>query len=267
MRRANEWTQQKFREYGTDRTDSRELEVRRQLDARPDDAAHARAAAARAARRVVGVVAGHERPTRRRRRVSSTRAPKEFNRRFAGKLARQVGDDRRSRIRTRIPTDRPVTHADSARLDSARAELRAADRRRARFMPNRSVSCGAREGGRRDPRRRQGVRAAHDERLAGRDLALSADRDLATRSTRSSSGSLSAASACSIEADIKNTFGRDDVAPGEHASPRFAAAKSRTKSCCSARISIRGISRRAAPTTEPARSPCSRRRAFSRRPA
>ena len=49
---------------------SRELQVRRWLDARADDASHAGAAATRDDRRLVGVGAGNERTDRGQRRVS-----------------------------------------------------------------------------------------------------------------------------------------------------------------------------------------------------
>ena len=68
-RRANEWTRQKFREYGADRAELEPWTFGVGWTARRDDDPHARAAEARAARRVVGLVAGNERAARGRRRV------------------------------------------------------------------------------------------------------------------------------------------------------------------------------------------------------
>ena len=114
------------------------MDVRRRLDARSDDATHARAAE----RELLGVswawAPGTNGPLAGDVVFMDARTEAEFNSRFKGKLAGKwvmMG----LAYPNENPADPPVTHADSARLDSARAELRARTNDEAFFFTNRSV--------------------------------------------------------------------------------------------------------------------------------
>lgn len=138
VRRANEWTQQKFREYGADRATlepwtfgvgwTRGPMTLRML--------------APQKRELLGVswawAPGTNGPLAGDVVFMDARTEAEFNSRFKGKLAGKwvmMG----LAYPNENPADPPVTHADSARLDSARAELRARTNDEAFFFTNRSV--------------------------------------------------------------------------------------------------------------------------------
>ena len=123
MRTANEWTQQKFREYGMDRTAlepwpfgvgwTRGPMTLRMLEPQK--------------RELIGVswawAPGTNGPVAGDVVLLDARTEGEFNQRFRGKLAGKwvmMG----LAYPTEQPSNRPATRADSARLDSARAELR-----------------------------------------------------------------------------------------------------------------------------------------------
>ena len=140
------------------------------------------------------------------------------------------------------PDGPPLTHADSARdrLAAPRARCRRRTRS-ARSCQSRVRVARARADRRGDSRRRQGVRPAHDERLAG---AISpfpqiVDRQRRLRAVRAAGAARRARRDRGRHHEHVHAATRSSSATP---SPRFAAAKSRTKSCCSARISTRGIS-------------------------
>jgi hypothetical protein len=138
VRRANEWTEQKFREYGMDRTAlepytfgvgwTRGPMTLRML--------------APQKRELLGVSwawsPGTNGPLAGDVVFMDARTESEFNQRFKGKLAGKwvmMG----LAYPNENPADPPVTHADSAHLDSARAVLRARTDDEAFFFTNRSV--------------------------------------------------------------------------------------------------------------------------------
>ncbi len=61
-KRASDWTRQQFLEYGADRAELEAWDFGVGWTRGADDGSHARATASRNARRVVGLVAGDERP-------------------------------------------------------------------------------------------------------------------------------------------------------------------------------------------------------------
>jgi carboxypeptidase Q len=143
VRRANEWTEQKFREYGADRTGlepwtfgigwTRGPMTLRML--------------APQKRELLGVSwawsPGTNGPLPGDVVLMDARTQGEFNSRFKGKLTGKwvmMG----LAYPTENPADPPVTHADSARLDSARAQLRARTNDEAYFLP-RSTAFAAGE--------------------------------------------------------------------------------------------------------------------------
>jgi carboxypeptidase Q len=138
VRRANEWTEQKFREYGADRAVlepwtfgvgwTRGPMTLRML--------------APQKRELLGVswawAPGTNGPLAGDVVFMDARTEAEFNQRFKGKLTGKwvmMG----LAYPNENPADPPVTHADSAKLDAARAELRARNNDEAFFFPNRTV--------------------------------------------------------------------------------------------------------------------------------
>ncbi|HEY4306793.1 MAG TPA: M20/M25/M40 family metallo-hydrolase [Gemmatimonadaceae bacterium] len=134
VRRANEWTQQKFKEYGMDRTAlepwtfgvgwTRGPMTVRMLTPQK--------------RELLGVswawAPGTNGPVAGDVVYMDARTQADFEKRFKGKLAGKwvmMG----LAYPTENPADPPATHADSARLDSARAMLRARNDDEAKFLP------------------------------------------------------------------------------------------------------------------------------------
>ena len=135
-----------------------------------------------------------------------------------------------------------MTHADSVQPRFAATRTRRRPTRSAASCRTRRYSAWRREHRGPDSRRRQGIRAVHDERLAGRRLAASADRHL-ERELLAVPAARAARRARVDRGRHQEHASRSDAAPRSTTpSRRFAAATSRTKSCCSARISIRGTS-------------------------
>jgi hypothetical protein len=137
MRRANEWTQQKFREYGMDRT---------ALEAWTFGVGWTRGPMtlrmlAPQRREIQGVSwawsPGTNGPLAGDVVFMDARTVAEFNRRFVGKLKGKW-----VMMGLAYPTENaanpPVTKADSMRLDSARAELRPRDAEEIHFFNNRT---------------------------------------------------------------------------------------------------------------------------------
>jgi carboxypeptidase Q len=209
VRRANEWTEQKFKEYGADRTAlepwtfgvgwTRGPMTLRML--------------APQKRELLGVSwawsPGTNGPVAGDVVFMDARTEAEFNQRFKGKLAGKwvmMG----LAYPNENPADPPVTHADSARLDSARAVLRARTNDEAYFFNNRTVFA-AREhpaGLIRDGGKQFGLFTMSGSPAAisslpqivvGNDVYLQFSR-LAKRGVP-----------VRIEADIQNTFTRDTL--------------------------------------------------------
>ena len=259
MRRANEWTQQKFSRVRSRSRRSRAVSfgigwTRGPMTLRMLAPQH---------REILGVSwawsPGTKGPVAGDVVFMDARTQSDFDRRFAGKLRGawvMLGPrlSRRECCSASAHARRfgPPRHAGPAVGPHTNEEVRLLQL--ARPAPR------ARGRGRRDPRRRKAIRSIHDERLAGLRLADSTNRHR-QRQLRATRASRPPRRTARLEVDISNSFTRDTSSSGIP-SPKFAAAKSPTKSSCSARISTRGIWRRAAPTTAPAPSPCSRRRAF-----
>ena len=209
VRRANEWTEQKFREYGADRTAlepwtfgvgwTRGPMTLRML--------------APQKRELLGVSwawsPGTNGPLAGDVVFLDARTEAEFNQRFKGKLAGKwvmMG----LAYPNESPGDPPVTHADSVRLDSARAELRPRTNDEAFFFNNRTVFA-AREhpaGLVRDGGKQFGLFTMSGSPVAisslpqiviGNDVYLQFER-LARRGET-----------VRLEADIKNTFTTDTL--------------------------------------------------------
>lgn len=209
VRRANEWTQQKFREYGVDRA---ELEgwkfglgwTRGPMTLRM---------LAPQKRELLGVSwawsPGTNGPLAGDVVMLDARTEAEFNRRFKGKLAGKwvmMGPA----YPNENPADPPVTHADSARLDSARAALRPRTDDEAFFISNRTYFA-AREhpaGLIRDGGKQFGLFT-----MSGSPAAISSlpqiviGNDVYLQFTRL----LARGEPVRIEADIRNSFTRDTL--------------------------------------------------------
>jgi hypothetical protein len=209
VRRANEWTQQKFREYGADRA---ELEpwtfgvgwTRGPMTLRM---------LAPQKRELLGVSwawsPGTNGPLAGDVVFMDARTEAEFNRRFKGKLAGKwvmMG----LAYPNENPADPPVTHADSATLDSARAVLRPRTDDEAFFFNNRTYFA-AREhpaGLIRDGGKQFGLFT-----MSGSPAAVSSlpqiviGNDVYSQFTRL----LLRGEPVRIEADIRNSFTRDTL--------------------------------------------------------
>jgi len=134
LRRANEWTQQKFKEYGADKATLEPWTfgvgwTRGPMTVRM---------LAPQKRELLGVSwawsPGTNGPLAGDVVYMDARTTQDFNARFKGKLAGKwvmMG----LAFPTENPADPPVTHADSARLDSARAMLRARNSDESSFLP------------------------------------------------------------------------------------------------------------------------------------
>ena len=209
MRRANEWTQQKFREYGADRTDLESYKfgvtwTRGPTTARMLAPQHRELLAVSWAwsRGTNGPLAGDV-------VYVDARTPQEYQRRFAGRLSGKwvmIG----AAYPNANPDGPPMTAADSARLDSLRrARLPQTDEER-RFMPARYEMMG-------------------DEKVAGVIwdggkefglLTMSGAPDaiapfpqivISNENYSQFQRLIQRGERVSIEVDIKNTFGRDEV--------------------------------------------------------
>jgi hypothetical protein len=209
VRRANEWTQRKFREYGADRA---ELEpwtfgvgwTRGPMTLRM---------LAPQKRELLGVSwawsPGTNGPLAGDVVFMDARTEAEFNRRFKGTLAGKwvmMGLP----YPNENPADPPVTHADSARLDSARAVLRPRTDDEAFFFNNRTYFA-AREhpaGLIRDGGKQFGLFT-----MSGSPAAISSlpqiviGNDVYSQFARL----LTRGEPVRIEADIKNSFTRDTL--------------------------------------------------------
>ncbi|HEY4129703.1 MAG TPA: M20/M25/M40 family metallo-hydrolase [Gemmatimonadaceae bacterium] len=137
LRRANAWTEQKFREYGMDTTALESWKfgvswIRGPMTLRMLAPQH---------RELLGVsyawAPGTNGPLAGDVVYVDARTEDEFNRRFRGKLAGKwamLGPP----IPIENPSAPPATHADSARLDSARAAIRAHNKDESYFFVNRA---------------------------------------------------------------------------------------------------------------------------------